>query len=218
MASREDVRFSESAVLGDVEDRDGFFATGSDLDGAVCKHIAGRGKGFLVYRAQLMARSTCLLLAQWVHGALRWSTRDRWPPFVGVSAVVELDGTILMLERSDGLGLSLPGGIVMSSETVEEALWREVMEETGYEIEVTGFLDVYSGPWRDPRIPCVEIVYIATIARGQPRSSVEGRPIWMRKERLPKILAFDHQQVLADYFRRKDKICRKLQQRHTCKN
>lgn len=218
MASRQGVKCGDSASWGDVGDYDGPFADGFESDGRGRMPSLDPKQDTLAYRAQLKVRSTCLLLAQCVHSALRWSTRDRWPPFVGVSAVVELDGAILMLDRSDGLGLSLPGGLVQSSETVEEALWREVMEETGYEIEVTGLLDVYSGPWRDPRIPCVEIVYIAAVTRGQLRSSIEGRPVWVRKERLPRILTFYHEQVLADYFGHKDKIGRRAQLRHPCEN
>lgn len=36
-------------------------------------------------------------------------------------------------------------------ETIENAARREVKEETSLDIELTGILDVYSHPKRDPR-------------------------------------------------------------------
>lgn len=218
MVSREDVKCLESASWRDVGDGDGYFAGGFSPGGRGSEPCAAAGQVSLAYRVQHMAQTTSFLLAQWIHRVLRCSTRDRWPPFVGASAVVERDGAILMLARSDGLGLSLPGGLVKSNETVEAALWREVLEETGYEIVITDLLDVYSDPWRDPRIPSVEIAYVAAILKGEARASVEGTPKWVRRDHLPRKLAFDHERVIADYFRQCDRICRDTQSRCLCVN
>jgi ADP-ribose pyrophosphatase YjhB (NUDIX family) len=53
------------------------------------------------------------------------------------------DGKVLLGERarSPGGGLfSLPGGRVEAGETLEEAARREVREETGLAVEITGFV------------------------------------------------------------------------------
>lgn len=77
-----------------------------------------------------------VFLAHWIFKLLSLITFGNLPPLVGVAAVVERDGKILMIVRNDGLGLSLPGGIIKWNETAEEALRREVLEETGYGVSV----------------------------------------------------------------------------------
>src|SRR3990172_3755850 len=133
-------------------------------------------------------------------------TSGNLPPFPAVCAVIESDGNILLIDRSDGLGLSLPGGIVKWGETLEEALRREVEEETGYQVSITRLVGIYSGPYRDPRASSVQIAYAATIINGQVRSSHEGIVVWTPKESLPNILAFDHTAVVTDYLSGEVKI------------
>ena len=62
-------------------------------------------------------------------------------PQLAVSASVFRDGRILLVRRAraPGLGLwSLPGGRVEVGESLEIALRREVMEETGLQIDIAG--------------------------------------------------------------------------------
>src|SRR5258708_15812371 len=58
----------------------------------------------------------------------------RWFPLFGTLrasiGVIRRGQTILVIERNDGRGLSLPGGIANRKETEEETLRREVLEET----------------------------------------------------------------------------------------
>ena len=57
---------------------------------------------------------------------------------VAVRALVRRTGQLLLVESSDG-DLALPGGGVEPGESLEEALRREVLEETGAVVrEVTG--------------------------------------------------------------------------------
>ncbi len=51
---------------------------------------------------------------------------------------------------------SLPGGRVELGESIGAAAKRETLEETGYEIEVLGVTGVYSAPYRDDYVICVE--------------------------------------------------------------
>jgi len=56
--------------------------------------------------------------------------------FVGLKAFIERDGEVLIL-YDDIVGLDFPGGKIQVSENnLERSLKREVMEETGIEIEV----------------------------------------------------------------------------------
>ncbi len=59
-------------------------------------------------------------------------------PIVGVGAVVISDGALLLVKRGHdpGKGLwAVPGGKVRHGETLRDAARREVLEETGMDIE-----------------------------------------------------------------------------------
>ncbi|OPY26210.1 MAG: ADP-ribose pyrophosphatase [Methanocella sp. PtaU1.Bin125] len=66
---------------------------------------------------------------------------------LGVGAVIVREGRVLMLLRSDACrnnrGLwTIPGGMVEVSEGLEDAVRREVMEETGLRVLSVAFLSV----------------------------------------------------------------------------
>jgi 8-oxo-dGTP diphosphatase len=72
----------------------------------------------------------------------------RYPsrPFLGVGALVFEDGKLLIVERGKeplkGYW-SLPGGIVEAGEKLEDAIRREVLEETGLEIETLSVFEIF---------------------------------------------------------------------------
>jgi len=56
------------------------------------------------------------------------------------------NGEILLIQRADNAHWGLPGGHVEPGESVAEAAVREVLEETGFAIEVGRLIGVYSDP------------------------------------------------------------------------
>jgi len=61
---------------------------------------------------------------------------------------------------------ALPGGFVNPDETVEEAAKRELMEETGLQLDQTSRLRqlyTFSRPGRDPRTWVITVAYVAII-------------------------------------------------------
>ena len=64
----------------------------------------------------------------------------------GSALVVDDSGAVLMQRRSDSGNWSFPGGVMEIGETLEQCVIRETREETGYEIEITGLLGIYTDP------------------------------------------------------------------------
>jgi len=75
-------------------------------------------------------------------------------PVVGVGAVIVCDGKILLVKRRGEPGRgkwSVPGGLVELGETVEEAVIREVKEETGLDVAEPELIDVVDNIVRDEK-------------------------------------------------------------------
>ncbi|GAB3835103.1 NUDIX domain-containing protein [Kribbella italica] len=65
---------------------------------------------------------------------------------VAASAVIEESGKVLMVRRSDSGNWALPGGQMELGESLAVCASREVLEETGLTVEVTGIVGIYSDP------------------------------------------------------------------------
>ncbi|MEW5774325.1 MAG: NUDIX domain-containing protein [Thermodesulfobacteriota bacterium] len=101
---------------------------------------------------------------------------------VGV-IMLSSDGLILLERRSDNGMWSLPGGAINPGESVAEAALREVMEETGLVVDITGLVGVYSRvtdgrmvvyPDNGDRRQLVDVVLVARQASGLLRMSPES--------------------------------------------
>src|SRR5690349_22298867 len=106
------------------------------------------------------------ILAGLIYRIIVLMTLGQISPLLGAGIIIERDGKILLIDRSDGLGYTIPGGIVHYRETVEQCVLREAREETGYDVQLTGFVGVYSGLKRDPRFRAVALAYKGTIVAG----------------------------------------------------
>ena len=66
---------------------------------------------------------------------------------LGANAIIfDDDGRILLEKRSDNGWWGLPGGHVEIGESAQDAVVREVWEETGLVVEVTRLVGIYSHP------------------------------------------------------------------------
>ncbi|WP_165423780.1 NUDIX hydrolase [Ktedonosporobacter rubrisoli] len=120
-------------------------------------------------------------------------------PILSACVIIERDGKFLLIERSDGLGYTIPGGIVRYRETVEHCVLREAQEETGYVVSITGFVGVYSALKRDPRFRAVSLAYRGEIIGGTQHSSGEGEACWREPGEVFGHMAFDCEKMLKDY-------------------
>ncbi|MBB4903997.1 NUDIX hydrolase [Actinophytocola algeriensis] len=66
---------------------------------------------------------------------------------VAVTAFIQDEsGRLLLIRRTDNDLYAIPGGALELGETLTQTVQREVMEETGIAVEVTGLIGVYSDP------------------------------------------------------------------------
>src|SRR5437773_12578437 len=83
-------------------------------------------------------------------------------PSVAVDGLVLRSGKLVAVRRKNepfrGMP-ALPGGFVELGERTEDAVVREVREETGLETRVVRLVGVFSDPSRDPRGHVVSIAY-----------------------------------------------------------
>ncbi|RJR21980.1 MAG: NUDIX hydrolase [Nitrospiraceae bacterium] len=122
-------------------------------------------------------------------------------PFLTVDAIIETEGGIVLIKRKNPPpGWAIPGGFVDYGETLEDAVVRESKEETGLDIKIIRQFHTYSDPKRDPRHHTVTTIFIAS-ATGTPVAADDAKEAGVfTRDNLPADLAFDHRQVLEDYF------------------
>ena len=131
-------------------------------------------------------------------------------PLLTVDIIIEMvdqeNHNIVLIERKNPpYGWALPGGFVDIGESVEAAAIREAKEETNLDVTLIELLGIYSDPQRDSRGHTVSAVYIAQ-ASGQAKAQDDAAKLQLcSATEAPGELAFDHQQILDDYLRFKEK-------------
>jgi 8-oxo-dGTP diphosphatase len=94
---------------------------------------------------------------------------------------------------------ALPGGFVLENESLEEAVQRELLEETGIKVNYLEQLYSFGEPGRDPRQRIISIAYFALVKSAlfqQLKASTDAEEAqWFGINKLP-ALAFDHKQIL----------------------
>ena len=107
--------------------------------------------------------------------------------FVSVAALVTNDLGQILLVKSPWRGWEYPGGLIEPGETFQEALHREVREESGVEIEITGFVGICKNIERD----IVNIDFTARYIGGELRTSEESTEvIWASPEEALDLITF----------------------------
>ena len=124
-------------------------------------------------------------------------------PFTTVDIIIELAGRILLIRRKNPpFGWALPGGFVDYGESLEAAARREAKEETSLDVTLLFQLGAYSDPGRDPRQHTISVVFVAA-AEGDPRPGDDAAEIGLfNQDTLPQKLAFDHGEIMRDYFKK----------------
>lgn len=94
---------------------------------------------------------------------------------------------------------ALPGGLVGDDESLEEAVQRELKEETGVNINYLEQLYSFGKPGRDPRNRVISVTYYGLVKPDafELHADTDASDVaWFNIKKLPP-LAFDHQEILA---------------------
>jgi 8-oxo-dGTP diphosphatase len=90
--------------------------------------------------------------------------------------VVRGDGRILAIQRRDNQHWEPPGGVLELNETFEDGVRREILEETGVEVDVERLTGVYKNMMRG----IVALVFRCRPINGRGQASDEARRIdWL---------------------------------------
>lgn len=127
-------------------------------------------------------------------------------PYLTTDGIIEVyegetfKGIVLIERKNDPKGLALPGGFVDVGERVEDALVREMKEETHLDVTISSLLGVYSDPARDPRFHTASVVYVAK-AEGEPRGGDDAKEAKLYPlDAIPMDkLVFDHADIVKAY-------------------
>ena len=100
---------------------------------------------------------------------------------------------------------ALPGGFVNSDESLEDAVERELQEETGIEINYLEQLYTFGKPERDPRKRIISVAYFGLVKSSlftKLKASTDAEEAqWFNIQQLPQ-LAFDHSTILTEAIKR----------------
>lgn len=99
---------------------------------------------------------------------------------------------------------AIPGGFVLEKESLEEAVQRELQEETGVEINYLEQLYTFGNPQRDPRGRVISVAYFGLVRPNTFRifASTDASEVeWFNINELPE-LSFDHKEILEIAIRR----------------
>jgi ADP-ribose pyrophosphatase YjhB (NUDIX family) len=107
------------------------------------------------------------------------------------TVVTDEQGRILLHRRSDNDRWSLPGGAMELGESIAGCAVRETLEETGFEVEVTGIVGIYSNPghvfaYDDGEVRQeFSVCFAGRVVGGEPRVSDESTEVaWFRPEQI----------------------------------
>lgn len=126
-------------------------------------------------------------------------------PFTTTDAIIDIDGGVVVIKRSNPpFGWALPGGFVDYGESLEEAVRREMKEETGLDLLELKQFHTYSDPSRDPRFHTICTVFTAK-AKGKPKAGDDAADL--KVVHLEDVegmdFAFDHKKILQDYIKKR---------------
>lgn len=108
-----------------------------------------------------------------------------------VAIVRDAQSRILMIHKTDNKKWALPGGGHDFGESIEQTVLREVLEETGYHVEVEKVTGLYTNPrhviaYDDGEVrQQFSIAFLARLVGGEARTSSESdEVVWLTLQQI----------------------------------
>tara|TARA_R110001606_G_scaffold21650_2_gene75844 strand:- start:140 stop:589 length:450 start_codon:yes stop_codon:yes gene_type:complete len=113
----------------------------------------------------------------------------QWHPHKTVATVVEHNARFLMVEEliNGQLVLNQPAGHLEANESLAQAALRETLEETAWEVELTGLLGLYQQTSSVNNICYIRTCFIAKAIREVPGLALDTdivRALWLTRAEL----------------------------------
>ena len=124
-------------------------------------------------------------------------------PIPAAGCIIVENNAVLLVKRAHPSKIGwwcFPAGFMEWGEHPVDTAIREVREETGLEVRLDRFFEVYSGT-DDPRVNAILLLYLATRTGGELNPGDDAEEVrFFSFDNLPDTIAFEsHQQALADY-------------------
>lgn len=128
---------------------------------------------------------------------------------VGVNGIVSLKNKVLLIQREDLKIWALPGGVVEENETLEQAVAREVWEETGIKVMPKKLTGIYlRTKWKKNLL----FAFLCKKIGGQIKTGEESlRVEWVPLTKARKLLDDNSQARLDDAVDLKNQISLRIQ-------
>lgn len=96
----------------------------------------------------------------------------------------------------------IPGGFVDRDESAEEAVVREMCEETGLRVRVTDYLGSVPDVYGLRQTPTLNLCFLVETPTGEPKAQSDVEELqWVSLDELPNKMAFAHQQQVVELLR-----------------
>ena len=115
-----------------------------------------------------------------------------WKPSVTVAAVIERDGHFLLIEEetSEAVRLNQPAGHLDPLESLEQAVVREVLEETAHDFTPTALVGMYMSRYCSKRrgtdVTYLRFTFCGTAGKEHDQPLDHGiiRTLWMTRDEI----------------------------------
>lgn len=110
-----------------------------------------------------------------------------WKPDVTVAAIIERDGKFLLIEEfvAEKLVLNQPAGHLEANESLQDAVVREVLEETAWSFAPQAITGIYLWPHPERNLSFLRVAFTGAVTQHHPDRRLDRgirRTLWLSRD------------------------------------